>query len=88
MAGEYNWYDFRSIVSLHSVTGVTKPIGGLEVVPSDDERQIMTWKLTAIMLAFALITPSIANAASRQRLHAGSRTAAAASFQSHWNNSY
>jgi hypothetical protein len=47
----------------------------------------MTVKLTAIMLAFALMVPSIANAASRQRLHAGSGTAVAASFQS-WNNSY
>ena len=31
----------------------------------------MTLKLTAIMLAFALIIPSVANAASRQRLHSG-----------------
>jgi hypothetical protein len=48
----------------------------------------MTLKLTAIVLAFALMVPSMANAASRQRLHGGSGTAAAASFQSHWNNSY
>jgi hypothetical protein len=66
-----------------------KPICGLEVVPSgDDEGRTMPLKLVAIMLAFALTIPSIANAESRQRLHAGSRTAAAASFQSHWNNSY
>jgi hypothetical protein len=40
----------------------------------------MTLKLTAIMLAFALIIPSVANAASRQRLHSGAKNSRGGQF--------